>query len=67
METKRITVETTINATQEKVWKYWTKPKHITKRNFASDDLALPKIRKRIKDWRKNEFKDGSKRWKFWI
>jgi uncharacterized protein YndB with AHSA1/START domain len=33
-----ITVENTINAPVEKVWKYWAKPEHITKWNNASDD-----------------------------
>ena len=33
-----ITVENTINAPVEKVWVYWTEPKHIIKWNAASDD-----------------------------
>lgn len=37
-----ITVETTIGASIEKVWEYWTKPEHITKWNFASDDWHTP-------------------------
>lgn len=35
---KPITVSTTVNAPIEKVWECWTKPEHITKWNFASDD-----------------------------
>lgn len=46
METQEktiITVESTINAAVEKVWKYWTKPEHITKWNNASDDWHTPR------------------------
>jgi len=45
METKNstsITVETTVKAPAEKVWKYWTEPAHITKWNSASDDWHTP-------------------------
>jgi uncharacterized protein YndB with AHSA1/START domain len=34
----KITVETTIKAPVEKVWKFWTEPKHIISWNNASDD-----------------------------
>jgi uncharacterized protein YndB with AHSA1/START domain len=37
-----ITVETTVNAPVEKVWKYWTEPIHIKKWNSASDDWHTP-------------------------
>ncbi len=37
-----ITVETTINATLEKVWNFWTNPKHIINWNFASPDWHSP-------------------------
>jgi uncharacterized protein YndB with AHSA1/START domain len=37
-----ITVETTIQAPVEKVWKYWTEPAHITKWCYASDDWHAP-------------------------
>jgi uncharacterized protein YndB with AHSA1/START domain len=33
-----ITVETTVKAPVEKVWKFWSEPVHITKWNNASDD-----------------------------
>jgi len=39
---KTITVETTVNAPLEKVWKFWTEPDHITKWNQASDDWHAP-------------------------
>ncbi|MEP6949046.1 MAG: SRPBCC family protein [Ginsengibacter sp.] len=38
-----IIVENTINAPVEKVWKYWTKPEHITQWNNASDDWHTPR------------------------
>ena len=38
-----LTVETTVNAPINKVWKYWTKPEHIMKWNNASDDWHTPK------------------------
>ncbi len=37
-----ITVETFINAPIEKIWSCWTKPEHITKWAFASDDWCAP-------------------------
>ncbi|MEN9605050.1 MAG: hypothetical protein RJB39_735 [Candidatus Parcubacteria bacterium] len=37
-----ITVETTIQAPIEKVWKYWNEPEHITKWAFASADWHAP-------------------------
>ena len=37
-----ITVKTTVKAPIEKVWKYWTKPEHITQWNNASDDWHCP-------------------------
>lgn len=33
-----LTVQTTVNASLGRVWEYWTKPEHITKWAFASDD-----------------------------
>jgi uncharacterized protein YndB with AHSA1/START domain len=38
MATTPITVETTINASIQKVWDYWNNPEHITHWAFASDD-----------------------------
>jgi uncharacterized protein YndB with AHSA1/START domain len=37
-----ITVEATVKAKLEKVWKYWSEPAHITKWNQASDDWHTP-------------------------
>jgi uncharacterized protein YndB with AHSA1/START domain len=37
-----VTVEATINAPVEKVWKCWSEPEHITKWCQASDDWHAP-------------------------
>jgi uncharacterized protein YndB with AHSA1/START domain len=40
---KIITIQTTVQAPVEKVWKYWTMPEHIIKWNNASDDWHTPR------------------------
>ncbi len=45
METKNnttITVESTVQAPVEKVWRYWSEPAHITNWCQASDDWHVP-------------------------
>ncbi len=42
MNQNAITIKTTINAPIEKVWECWSKPEHITKWAFASDDWEAP-------------------------
>jgi uncharacterized protein YndB with AHSA1/START domain len=37
-----ITVKSTINASINKVWDFWTLPEHITKWSFASPDWHTP-------------------------
>jgi len=37
-----ITIEATVKAPIEKVWKYWGEPQHITKWAFASEDWHAP-------------------------
>ncbi|KOP68158.1 polyketide cyclase [Bacillus sp. FJAT-18019] len=37
-----ITVETVVHSPVEKVWEYWTDPKHITGWNAASEDSHTP-------------------------
>lgn len=37
-----ITVQTTVNAPIDKVWKFWTLPEHITHWNNASNDWHTP-------------------------
>jgi uncharacterized protein YndB with AHSA1/START domain len=39
---KTITVENMVKAPIEKVWEFWTEPKHITKWCNASDDWHTP-------------------------
>jgi uncharacterized protein YndB with AHSA1/START domain len=41
-EKTSITVETTVNAPVEQVWKTWSEPGHITKWCQASDDWHVP-------------------------
>ncbi|MBI1768210.1 MAG: SRPBCC family protein [Bacteroidetes bacterium] len=40
--TKTITVENTVKAPVEKVWRLWTEPPHIKNWNNASDDWHTP-------------------------
>jgi uncharacterized protein YndB with AHSA1/START domain len=60
----KITVKTTVNAPVEKVWEYWTEPKHITKWNNASEDWHTPfaenDLRVGGKFLSRMEAKDGS-------
>jgi len=37
-----VTIEATVNASIEKVWRFWTLPEHITKWNSASEDWHTP-------------------------
>ncbi|MBL7901040.1 MAG: SRPBCC family protein [Bacteroidia bacterium] len=39
----KISVETLVSASTEKVWNCFTQPEHIVKWNFASDDWHCPK------------------------
>jgi uncharacterized protein YndB with AHSA1/START domain len=48
-----ITVTTIVNASVEKVWKYWNDPQHIIKWNAASDDWHTPSA--------ENDFRIGGK------
>lgn len=47
---KTITVQAIINAPIEKVWEYWTKPEHIVKWAFASDDWEAPSAQNDLRD-----------------
>lgn len=67
MSTKKattITVETTVQAPVEKVWKYWSLPEHITQWCSASDDWHTPKAENDLQTGGKflsrMEAKDGS-------
>ena len=59
-----ITVETTVNAPVEKVWKFWNEPQHITKWCQASDDWHAPHAENDLRTGGKfavrMEAKDGS-------
>ncbi len=37
-----LTVEATVNAPVDKVWEYWTDPKHVVNWNHASEDWHSP-------------------------
>ncbi len=64
MKTTKITVETAVKAPVEKVWGFYTSPKHITKWNNASDDWHTTKaendLRAGGKFLSRMEAKDGS-------
>jgi len=67
METQEktvITIEATVNAPVEKVWKYWNQPEHITQWNHASDDWHSPSAENDLRVGGKlaarMEAKDGS-------
>ncbi len=59
-----ITVQNTINAPVEKVWKYWSAPEHITKWCNASDDWHTPRAENDLRTGgsfsSRMEAKDGS-------
>src|SRR4051812_4882764 len=61
---QKITVHSKIAATPQKVWEYYTDPKHIINWNFASDDWHCPKAENDLKVGgrylARMEAKDGS-------
>jgi len=65
-----ITVQTTINASIEKVWEFWTLPEHITKWAFASPDWHSPYAENDLTEGGKftttMAAKDGSVSFDFW-
>jgi len=42
MKKDKIIIQVSVSADIEKVWDYYTRPEHITKWNFASDDWQCP-------------------------
>ena len=48
-----ITVKSTINASIDKVWEFWTLPEHVTKWSFASSDWHTP--------YAENDLREGGK------
>jgi len=65
-----IKIEAIINKPIEQVWECWTKPEHITKWCFASDDWHAPSSSSDLKVGGKistrMEAKDGSFGFDFW-
>jgi uncharacterized protein YndB with AHSA1/START domain len=61
---KLVTIETTIQAPVEKVWGFWTEPKHIIKWNNASEDWHTPRADNDLREGgrflSRMEAKDGS-------
>lgn len=59
-----LTVETTINMTVDKVWKFWTTPFDIAQWNNSSNDWHSPRVEIDLKDGGtflfRMEAKDGS-------
>jgi uncharacterized protein YndB with AHSA1/START domain len=59
-----ITVETTVNAPVEKVWKFWSEPKHIMNWCTATDEWHTPRAENDLKTGgtfsTRMEAKDGS-------
>lgn len=39
----KILISTEVSADPERVWEFWTEPKHIMNWNFASDDWCCPR------------------------
>ncbi|HEY0895968.1 MAG TPA: SRPBCC family protein [Sphingobacteriaceae bacterium] len=64
MEQTKIKVDADIQADVQKVWDYYTRPEHITKWNFASDDWHCPRsendLRAGGRMFSRMEAKDGS-------
>ncbi len=65
-----LTVEVIIASSVENAWEFWTKPEHITKWNFASDDWHCPQAQNDLRQGGKFVFtmaaKDGSFSFDFW-
>lgn len=65
-----ITIKNTVNASLEKVWKFWNEPEHITKWAFASPEWHAPKAKNDLKVGGKftttMAAKDGSMSFDFW-
>lgn len=65
-----ITVNTTIQAPIEKVWEYWTNPKHVKNWNFAASDWHCPEATNNLKVGGEFHYtmaaKDNSMSFDFW-
>jgi uncharacterized protein YndB with AHSA1/START domain len=60
----KITIETTVKAPVDKVWKYWSEPNHITKWSFADPSWHTPRAENDLRTGGKfssrMEARDGS-------
>lgn len=65
-----ITINATVKASIDKVWKFWNKPEHITNWAFASPDWHTPKAENDLREGGKftttMAAKDGSMSFDFW-
>jgi len=52
-----ITVATSVSASIEKVWEFWTTPKHIQKWNNPNDDWYTPSVENDVKAGGKFKYK----------
>lgn len=61
---KEVKISTTVQTPVDKLWEYWTEPRHITKWNYASEDWHCPYAENNLKEGGKftyrMEAKDGS-------
>lgn len=61
---KKITVETKVNSSIDKIWEFWTKPEHIVNWNFAIPEWHCPKAKNNLEVGKpfsyRMEAKDGS-------
>lgn len=64
MKYVQIKIEAMISSSIQQIWDAWTKPAHITKWNFASDDWCCPRATSDLKKGgrylARMEAKDGS-------
>ncbi|AEV33267.1 hypothetical protein Oweho_2295 [Owenweeksia hongkongensis DSM 17368] len=64
MNFEKITIEAAVNASPQKVWDYYTQPKHITQWNFADPSWCCPSAENDLRVGGKYsarmEAKDGS-------
>lgn len=64
MTTSPITIETSVDAPIETVWRYWTEPEHIMQWNSASPDWHTPSATNDLREGgsftSRMEAKDGS-------
>lgn len=65
-----ITIQTTVNASIEKVWKFWNQPEHVMQWAFASPEWHAPKAENDLREGGKFSTtmaaKDGSMSFDFW-